>query len=217
MAIDWSAGYSCEWRFFEVNPATWADGERVDGVTSLAVEGTCDGDAPLLESAALSVDIPAWGSWPERWVRATIYATQGGTTERADVCTMLCSSAHGDTQRGVTTLSVDGRSVLWPASRRSVSDVAPGSYVPAGSDGPAWVADALSRCGPAPVSYDGGGFALDDHMVVEGMTVLEACWAVLNAGGWRIRIAGDGSIALLPRDALNETPFDHSIDRKSVV
>jgi hypothetical protein len=42
---------------------------------------------------------------------------------------------------------------------------------------------------------------------------LEACWAVLKAGGWRIRIAGDGSIAIVPNDVLNETPFDHSMLR----
>lgn len=195
MAIDWTRGYTSEWRAYLVDPRTWADSGRAVGVTSLAVERTCDGDAPLLESASLSVDAAPGEGFARGWWRVAMHATQGGETERVDVCTVYVESGGGTVERGVDSLDVTGRSVLYPASRRRL---ALGSYAPSGADGAAWAASLLSDSGVcAPIVVE-GGFRLDDQVTFDGCTALKAAWLVLRAGGFCLRIAGDGTVYVGP-------------------
>ena len=196
MAIDWSAGYRCEdWRAYLVDTRTWADSGMVAGISSLSVERTIDGEAPLLESGSLVVDRVPGERLVEGYWRIAMLAVQDGETERVDLCTLLVQSSTGTVERGVDALSVDGRSVLWPAS---VSLMEAGSYAPAGSDAVALAASYLRAAVAAPVEVQGSA-TIDQHVVFDvGSSALQAAWSLLDACGYTIRISGDGTIRILP-------------------
>lgn len=190
--MDWTRGYSCRWRAFEVDPATWADAAELGGVASASVERAQWG-----QSGTLAIDSSPGTGWPERYVRLSAYVTQAGSTERVDVATLLCSSAGGEAAGALDALDVTGRSVLAPAESERMPR---GSFVPAGTDGALWCADELAARLAAPVSVDGGGFTLDDAVVFDlGATVMDAVRLVLEAGGWCLRIDGSGRVAVCGR------------------
>lgn len=194
--IDWRAGYSSSWRVFRVNRETWADGELVRGITSVSVETTMDEDAPLLERGSMSADTAIGTDFEEGYYRVVMTAEQSGVIERVDVCTLLCSIVEGDNNRGNDNRSIQGRSVLYPASS---TELAPGSYAPKGVDGAQWCAEVLRDCINAPVSVE-GGFTLEDHFVFDpGTYVLTAVWKVLDAGNHVIRLAGNGTARIGPK------------------
>ena len=193
MAIDWGRGYSAEWRAYEVDRGTWADGQQAWDVESASVERTVDGDAPLLEAGSMSAVVPVGETWRERYIRLAMVARQGGEVERVDLCTLLVAAARGNVNRSRDALELTGRSVLWPAS---TTKCLPGDYAPALVDGAQWAARALRRCVAAPVVVD-ASFRLSDHTVFpNGTSVLRAVWMVLDAGGCSMRLSGDGTIAI---------------------
>ena len=196
MAIDWTRGYTCEVRAYEVDRLTWADGARIDHVTSVQVARDANGDAPCLESGTLAVGLAPGHNFGERYVRVAMIARQAGATERVDVCTLLCTGEGGTVERGADASRIKGRSVIWPASK---TPVPAGAYAPAGSDGARVAARMLASSVAAPVSVEGGGFALEEPYVFDfGCTVLEAAWRLLRAGGHRIRIDGRGRVSVGP-------------------
>ena len=195
MAIDWDKGYSSQWRVYEVLPQTWADGPEIFNVEMASVERSCDGEAPLLESGSISLVAPVGAGFEERYLRLVMVAEQGGARERVEVCTLLCSSASGEVNRGVDALRITGRSVLWPAS---VARVDVGSYAPSGADGADIAGELLRGTIAAPVEVE-GSFQLASHVVYDiGATVLSVVWDILYAGGFGIRISGDGSVHIGP-------------------
>lgn len=193
--MDWSAGYSASWRVFRVDRRTWADASVAPNVVSVSVERTCDEDTPLLERGGMTVDAIPGEGFEEGYYRVVMTATQGGESVRVDVATLLCSATNGSVDRGNDALEIQGRSVLYPASRRYLES---GSYAPAGIDGVSWCAGLLRAAINAPVETE-GSFTLDEHYVFDdGTTVLEAVWKVLGAGGFVMQIAGDGTVRVLP-------------------
>ena len=198
MTIDWTRGYSATFRLYEVDPDTWADAGRLFGATSAQVERTDDGDAPELESSSINIDMDVGTDFRERLLRLVMIAEQDGVRERVDVCTQRYAATSGNTQMGYTTRSLKGRSVLHVAATSTTSLVY-GPYVPAGSDGPAEVARMLTAAGVGQVSVD-GSFILDEPYVFDrSESVLKSAWAILKAGGYRIRIDGRGAVTVLPR------------------
>ena len=194
--MDWSAGYHATWRVFRVDRRTWADAELVGGVSEVEVERTCDEDAPLLERGSMVVDAAIGDAFQEGYYRVVMTATQGSESRRVDVATLLCCSVEGDVNRRVDTREVLGRSVLYPAS---VTELETGSYVPAGVDCVSFCAVLLRASINAPI-VKGGSFVLDEHLVFDGgTTVLGAVWKVLDAGGYVIQIAGDGTVSIGPK------------------
>lgn len=219
--MDYSRGYSCTWRLYRVNPDTWADAELVPGFRSASVERDVTGDAPLVDAGSIELD----GSVPDGYYRIAMTATQGSLSERVDVATLLCCSTSGTAERGADGVEVTGRSVLWPASTRLLTR---GSYAPAGSDGAEFAASLIRECCKAPVTVS-GGFTLDSHIVFDlGASYLEAAWAVLDAGGWCMRIDGRGQVEILPKPtepslvlsnasaALLQPGIDHTLDTGDV-
>ena len=193
---DWTEGYSSTWRVFRVDRDTWADAELVEGVVAVSVERTCDEDSPTLERGTMTVDIAPNATFSEGYYRIAMTAMQDGTAERVDVATLLCSSSEGDVNRGNDARDVQGRSVLYPASRTELES---GSYAPAGIDGVRYVAGLLRATINAPVETE-GSFVLDEHYVFDnGSTVLAAAWKVLDAGSYVLQIAGDGTVRVVPK------------------
>ena len=191
--MDWTRGYSAEWRIFEVNRDTWADASLVEGVRSVKIERDCGSDAPLLESGSISIDSAE--PFEEKYLRVTMTTVQDGISERFDIGTFLCTQTSGESDRGNDEQDIMARSVLYPASVRKLVR---GSYAPMGTDGAQWAADMLASCCAAPVGFT-GGFTLASNIVFDiGTSYLEAVWSILDAGGYCIRLGGDGSISVEP-------------------
>ena len=142
----------------------------------------------MLESATVSIT----ESIGEEWIRIYLLAHQGGSFSRVPLFTGLTSSPER---------KLDGNRVTWDAACYSVlkpaSDVLleRGFYAPAGSN--AELVRKLLSVSPCPVEIDGISPTLLTSIVAEdGETNLSMATKIINAMGWRIRIAGDGRITL---------------------
>ena len=191
--MDWAKSYSSSWRVYRVNRDTWADAEMLENVDSVSITKTADGS--LLESGSLEIT----GEVEPDYYRIVMTAEQSGEVVRVDVATLLFGVTGGKYDYGRIAQKLDGHSVLYPAS---TTTIIAGEYAPAGVDGVKYAADLLAGAINAPVETM-GSFTLNDHLVHEmGSTVLEAVWAVLNAGpdgGWVIQIDGRGVVHIVPR------------------
>ena len=191
--MDWSRSYAAHWRVHRVNPATWADGEQVGGIDSVAVTKDGTGDVPLIDSGSVSATN---ADLPRGWYRIVMIAEQGGDVERVELATLELVRTGGSVDHGVPTDSVTARSVLYPAS---VYQLSPGQYAPAGSDGAEYAAQLLRLNCVAPVVVEGRGFALAHNVVPEqGASALDLAWQVARAGGYRISTDGHGTIRVQP-------------------
>ena len=161
--------------------------KRVD---SASVSRTADGKT--LESGSLEVS----GEFESDYYRIVMTAKQGGEMARVDVATLLFDVKGGAVDFGRTVHDVDGFSVLHPASTTAITM---GEYAPAGVDGVQYAAELLRDTINAPVETE-GSFTLNDHVVHElGSPVIDAVWAVLNAGGYIIQIDGRGVVHIRPK------------------
>lgn len=188
--MDWSKSYTATWRVFRVNRKTWADAELLPKVDSVTITRTADGQ--MLESGNMELT----GDFESDYYRIVMTADQGGELTRVDVATMLFDVTGGRVDFGRTLQNVAGYSVLYPASTAAVTL---GEYAPAGEDGARYAADLLASVINAPVEVE-GSFTLNDHVVHElGSSVIDAVWAVLDAGGYVIQIDGRGVVHIRPK------------------
>ena len=191
--MNWARSYTSEWRVFRVNRKTWADGQKLEGVDSASITRTADGS--LLESG----DMEVTGAFETDYYRIVMTAKQGGEVVREDVATLLFDISDGEHDYGTVKNKAKGYSVLYPASTTAVMT---GEYAPAGVDGAKYAAELLASAINAPVEVE-GSFTLNDHVVHEpGTYILDAAWAVLNAGpdgGYIIQIDGRGVVHIRPR------------------
>lgn len=188
--IDWSKSYTSTWRVFKVNPKTWADGELIKRVDSASISRTADGR--VLESGSLEVT----GEFSSGYYRIVMNAEQGGELARVDVATLLFEVKGGSIDFGRKASSVDGYSVLQPAATTAITI---GEYAPAGVDGVQYAKSLLESAINAPVEVE-GSFILNDHVVHElGSSVIDAVWAVLDAGGYIIQLDGKGVVHIKPK------------------
>ena len=199
--MDWSQSYSTSWRIFKVNRETWADAEQITNVDSVGITRTADGK--LLESGSMDIT----GDFETDYYRIVMTAEQGGDVERVDVATLLFDVSSGEFNRNTTNQKADGYSVLYPASKTAVLM---GEYAPAGVDGAKYAGDLLKSAINAPVSVE-GSFTLNDHIVHEiGSNILDAAWAVLNAGNFVIQIDGRGVVHILPQPTEPSLTIDNN-------
>ena len=188
--MDWGKSYSTEWRIFRVNRDTWADAELIMNVDAVSITRTADGS--LLESGG----IDATGELAPDYYRIVMTAIQGGEVARVDVGTLLFDVNGGNINYGSRTQDMNGFSVLYPASKTMLIA---GEYAPSGADGALYAGDLLAEAINAPVQVE-GSFILNDNIVHEiGSSVLDAVWAVLDAGNFVIQIDGRGVVHILPR------------------
>ena len=184
--IDWTQGYSAEWRVMRVDPITWADSSEIVGIASVSVEST---NEDLMQTGSADVTFPLGESIDECWCRVEMLARQGAAIERVAMATLLMAPNSAERSHGRQATSLEGRSVLAPASDERLLA---GTYCPARTDAAQRVAEFLK--GPAPIVVE-GAFSLTEHMVfAAGTTKLEAAWMLLDAAGWTLIIDGDGTI-----------------------
>lgn len=216
--IDFGAPYSATWRVFSVDERTWADGDRMYGVTTASVNREADGN--LLESGTFTIDLPYGESIGEGYYRLVMTAHQNGVAERVDVATLhgIASGSVSDKGRNLQTLNAS--SVLYPASTEKT---AVGWYAPAGVNGAQFVAEMLAGCLKAPVSWE-GSFTLDSPIVFQlGWSKLECAWTVLDAGNFTLAIDGRGRVTVRPMptepslalDGANARLVGTSVSRKT--
>ena len=185
--IDWGDSYTTVWRLVAVDQETWADGETVGGVGSAKVTRTADGK--LLEAG--SVEVEADGFEPGYYRLTCTAVDSAGNSERADVCTLLYGGSQRTYDHGMSTMTANGRSVLYPASVRLLVG---GEYAPQNSDGALLAAELLRSCIAAPVEVE-ASFTLNGNVVYPfGSSVLDAVWLVLDAGGCVMQVTGDGTV-----------------------
>jgi len=188
--MDWTKSYSSEWRIFRVNRRTWADAEKLSNVISAGVTKTNDGD--MIESGSMEIT----GDFEPDYYRIVLTAEQSGEVERVDVATLLFTESGGAFNYGVNTTEVNGHSVLYPAS---VKSVVTGEYAPAGVNGAEYAEKLLSETINAPVQVE-GSFVLNEAIVHElGTSILGAVWAVLDAGKFVLQIDGRGVVHIRPK------------------
>ena len=188
--MDWGQSYTAEWRIFRVNRDTWADAEQVMNVDEVSFTRTADG--ALLESGGIT----ATGDLTPDYYRIVMTAIQGVEVTRVDVGTLLFDVNGGELDYGVQTQDMNGFSVLYPASTTAVVT---GEYAPAGADGALYAGNLLARTINAPVWVE-GSFILNENIVHEiGSYVLDAVWAVLEAGNFVIQIDGRGIVHIRPK------------------
>lgn len=199
--MDWLKSYSSKWRVFRVNRKTWADAENIPSVISAEIVKTADGN--IIESGSFEIT----GDFESDYYRIVMTAEQSGDVERVDVATLLFNSTGGQYDYGTTTYEVDGASVLYPAA---VTTITAGEYAPAGVNGAEYAADLLKNVINAPVTAE-GSFTLNDNVVHElGSSVIEAVWAVLNAGNFVIQIDGRGQVFIRPKPTEPALVVDNS-------
>ena len=205
--IDWMHGYTSTWRICRIDPSTWEPCGEVRGIDSIAVERDGTDDAPMLETASVSVSMPADEPFEPGWHRIMMDAVQGTYSESVPIATLWLDSDSGRYSKGRRDDKVRGRSVLLQASEKPAGD---GAYAPNGINGADWAARMLSECIDAPVSAV-GSFALPQSYVFDlKSTVLAAVWSVLKANGWRLSIDGRGAVTVEPMPSEPELVLDRA-------
>lgn len=205
--MDWNQGYISKWMVERIDPQTWEPCGVLDGVENISVESDSTDDAPLLETASVTVTRPALDSFESGWYRITMQATQGAGGAVIPIATIWLDPTRSRYDKGYREDSLSGKSVLWQASEEKVGD---GKYAPKGADGAEFVASLLEAVIDAPVNIE-GGFSLEDHVVFDlDASVLEAAWAVLNAGNHVIQIDGRGEVHILPMPTTPSLVVDRS-------
>ena len=204
MSINWSQSYNVEWRLMQVNKDTWADignpvGSDPEGVKvkKVHIDRDATSSIPMLESASVDLEYPIQtNDWKDGWYRFEGLFTQAGYSERIPIITFLTESNDGEADFGVISTTVQGYSVLKPASDRAMLL---GSYVPKGVNGAEYAAELLRQCIFAPVVVE-GSFTLDDYLAYgEETSYLETVWDLLDAGNFCMTISGDGIVTVKPK------------------
>ena len=189
--IDWARAYSSRFIVARVDADTWADAGAAGNVVSVSIDRDCSDSVPLLEEASIEVD----GDFQDGWHRVYMVAEQGAA-EKVALGTFLFERKTASNGHGRKTINAGGSSVLKEAE---YVELAYGEYAPYGADVARYAANMLRKAIHAPVNVS-GGFTLSQNVVFTiGMSVLEAVWLVLDAGGFCMRIDGDGTVNVLQK------------------
>lgn len=188
--MNWYKGFSASYELKRVDPVSWLD----TGSFDFKAGSVSRSDDDLQESATIQMT----QSPGECWLRVYLKARQGQDGARIPIFTGLTSTPRRDLDGVRESHQAICYSVLKPADDVLVPC---GYYVPAGAEG-ARVAAQLLRVGPAPVTYRDDGLRLLEPIVAEDNdTNLSIAQKIVEAIGWRIRIAGDGRVSIEPMAA----------------
>ena len=205
--MEWTQGYSSRWRVDRIDPATWEPCGVLLGVEKAEVERDATDDAPLLETASMTVASAALEAFEPGWHRITMEAVQGTASAAVDIATVWLEADGSTYDMGYREDSLQGRSALHQAADAEIGD---GQYAPMGADGAMWAGTALEGCIDAPVHVE-GSFTLSEHIVFDlGAKVLAAVWAVLDAGGFCIQLDGRGEVHVRPMPTVPELDVDRA-------
>lgn len=195
--MDWTSGYTSKWRVMYVDPNTWADLYKIEGIDSVKIARDCSEETPLLESAQFTVTQDIDEDFPYGWYRIEMIATQAGSSELVALGTFLVDRTSENFDHNSKLVSLSGHSVLYPATKMFFED---GSYVPRGMQGPVWCKKRLDETLPYGIRIEvkGESFTLNDYLVYSANdNYLKVIWAMLDTSGWCIQLDGWGNIYIL--------------------
>ena len=197
--VDYSKGYSASYYAERVDPATWRD-VGVIRLTGGTIKRELTGKRQSADINCVNYHIPV-----EQWIRVYLDAKQDGAAAHVPLFTGLAVSPDDDFNGTLVSNRLTCFSVLKPAE-----DVllARGWYAPAGMSGAELVRQLL-QVSPAPVIIAASSPVLADPIVAEdNETNLSMADKILDAIGWRMRIAGDGYITVEPQPEVPSARFD---------
>ena len=190
--MDWSKGYSASYYVKEVDPVTWRDKSTIE-ITGGTIKRTLTG---LRNSASINCLTDLGGI--EKWIRIYMDTNQEGDYGHEALFTGIAASPKRKAYASRNERTPDCYSVLKPADDVILSH---GWFALAGSNS-GEVVRALLSVTPAPVVVADNAPSLSSTIIAEdGETHLTMVDRVLTAIGWRIDIAGDGTINVKPYSA----------------
>lgn len=182
--MDWISGYTAEFYICLVDPATWRDVRTIDVETG-NVSKTSDG---IMESASMKIT----EDLGEALVRVYINARNGDDGGRAAIFTGLLQTPSVQWEGNRRSYNAECYSVLKAAEDVLLSR---GWYADINASAADVAADLLGVI--APVTIEGVSPKLQQYIVAEdGETNLSMAQRIIDSIGWRIRIAGDGTVTL---------------------
>lgn len=114
MTIDWTKSMQRTYEYYTVNPETWLDETKIDLVRSSSV--TRDLESISIESASFDID----SMIGEAYIRTYLIATQNGYSEKVPIGTHLVQTPSLKSDGMVTSMTLDGYSVLTELSEKMV-------------------------------------------------------------------------------------------------
>ena len=197
--MKWNKGYTSTYYMAVVDKATWRDIQRIE-ITGGNIDRTIDG---LRESA--TIDCTDYPDDIEVWIRVWLDTNQDGAYDHVPLFTGLATSPEVDIDGTRQSRSLEAYSVLKPVADINLLR---GWYAPAGMSGGAVIRDLLSAT-PAPVVIADNAPALSSNIIAaDNETRLEMIENVLTAINWQLRIDGDGTINVIPKDDTPVATFD---------
>lgn len=182
--MNYTDGYTASFYVTLIDPATWTETEEVDFISG-SVNNTADG---LRQSATLQVR--DFDRTHEHWIRIYMNARQNEDIGHKPIFTGVVSAPREDVEDTLSTNSLNCYSVLEPVDTPMII----GEYIARGENAGTAIRRLLEQT-PAPVDIGKGIPALDDYIIAEdNETKLTMIQKVLDAIGWQLVIAGDGTI-----------------------
>lgn len=196
--MNWNNGFTARYNLTKVDPTTWRDDEAFPLVSGQINKGT----EKLMETADIVLTTrPGAG---EVWVRIWLDARQGDSGEHVAIFTGLLQTPESKWRGLRREYNAECSSVLKPADDILLPR---GWYAMAGTNGAQLAASLLT--GWAPVECDEGAPALTEAIIAEDReSNLTMAQKLVEAIGWRIRIAGDGRIRICPKATEASARFD---------
>lgn len=194
--MDYSRGYESGFDLCEVD-SIGANGERIGGVATASATRSVDGDAPVIDSGSVEIDVGDAVPTRGTIVRLHMTASSEAGFARPPVFTGVVNDVTMKRSRGRDVATIDLKSVLTPASEAKLEA---GWYAPTGADGALVARDLLRAALPqsCSVSIDYGKRPILTENYVAGTdeAVLKAAWGVL--GDWQISLTTDGNVIICP-------------------
>lgn len=188
----WDGWYSVDVSYYLVDPATWADARKLDGIVSGKV--TRDLDMATLGQATFEMEGDEGG---EFWLRAYVDVSDGEQRERVPMGAWLVQTPRRTDEGAYSMLQCTAYTPL-----QALADAKPnaGYSLAAGSPCLAAAAAICAEHGVAPVVEPAASDAvLEDHYVApKNVSWLDVAATLAAAAGMKIRLDGYGRVTFAP-------------------
>lgn len=196
--MNWTNGFTSSYYGVTVDPVTWADRTRFE-----IIGGTITREETSLRASA-DFDVTEYAE-QEQYIRVYMDAFVNGTGEHVPLFTGLATTPARQWNGYHETNKMECFSVLKPCDDILLQR---GFYIPAGIALNNIFKNLLSYS-PAPVEIAEGMKGLDNAIIAEDdETALSMVDKMLKALNWELRLSGDGTINIGPKDEVPDVQFD---------
>ena len=197
--MDWSKGFSASYYATIVDARTWIDAGRFE-ITGGSVSRTDEGLRNSADISCINYDRDE-----ERYIRVYMNTLQeDGSPAHIALFTGLACAPDRDFNGKLVTTNLKCNSVLKPCEDVLLPR---GWFAQSGLDAEIIMRELLS-VSPAPIDVEGKMPTLRESIVAEeNESHLTMTEKILTAIGWRLQLAGDGTILLKPTAKSNSIIF----------